>query len=207
MARTVFLHVGLAKTGTTYLQRILDSNRELLGATVCCTRGPRADHFKASLDLRGTTFQGHTYAGSAGAWDRLVDEVDRYEGPRLPANGCAWSRGRRHLRGDFVTAVLLTRRQHIGKLISLPPQSNLLLRRHLLGFFRPRQHRHDPAGGLFQFAFQLNPHATFLGGGRSRAHRLISREVISANRYDISKWASWLALGISLDPCVFASFR
>jgi hypothetical protein len=81
VARTVFLHVGLAKTGTTYLQRILDSNRELMRRNGVLYPGARrADHFKASLDLRGTTFQGHTYAGSAGAWGRLVDEVDRYDG-------------------------------------------------------------------------------------------------------------------------------
>jgi hypothetical protein len=81
VARTVFLHVGLAKTGTTYLQRILDSNRELMRRNGVLYPGKRrADHFKAVLDLRGTTFQGHTYAGSAGAWQRLVGEVDRYDG-------------------------------------------------------------------------------------------------------------------------------
>lgn len=81
MASRVFLHVGLAKTGTTYLQRILDSNRQLLRqGGVLYPGARRADHFKAALDLRGTTFQGHTYAGSAGAWKRLVEEVDTYDG-------------------------------------------------------------------------------------------------------------------------------
>lgn len=84
MARTVFLHIGLAKTGTTYLQRILHSNRELLRRNGVVYPGRRrADHFKASLDLRGTKFLGHTYPDAAGAWQRLVDEANAYEGAAL----------------------------------------------------------------------------------------------------------------------------
>jgi hypothetical protein len=84
VARTVFLHIGLAKTGTTYLQRILHSNRDLLRRNGVVYPGARrADHFKASLDLRGTNYLGHTYPDAAGAWRRLVDEVNAYEGSAL----------------------------------------------------------------------------------------------------------------------------
>ena len=39
MAARVFLHVGLPKTATTYLQTILWGNRELLEGRVCGSRG------------------------------------------------------------------------------------------------------------------------------------------------------------------------
>jgi hypothetical protein len=74
----------MPKTGTTYLQRILHSNRALLRHNGVVYPGARrADHFKAALDLRSATFMGHRYAGSAGAWRRLVKEVQRYDGAAL----------------------------------------------------------------------------------------------------------------------------
>jgi hypothetical protein len=84
VARTVFLHIGLAKTGTTYLQRILHSNRDLLRRNGVLYPGiRRADHFKASLDLRGINYLGYTYPDAEGAWRRLVDETNRYAGQAL----------------------------------------------------------------------------------------------------------------------------
>nr|MBA2558394.1 hypothetical protein [Propionibacteriales bacterium] len=84
MSRTVFMHVGVAKTGTTYLQRILHSNRGLLRRNGLVYPGARRSaHFKASLDLRGATFQGHTYPDVEGAWGRLVKEVKRFDGSAL----------------------------------------------------------------------------------------------------------------------------
>ena len=84
MSRTVYLHVGIAKTGTTYLQRRLFANRELLErhGTLYPGSGPAA-HFLASLDLRGTTFKGHAYDGVEGAWDRLVAAADEFGGNTL----------------------------------------------------------------------------------------------------------------------------
>jgi len=84
VSRTVYLHVGIAKTGTTYLQRRLFANRELLErhGTLYPGSGPAA-HFLASLDLRGTTFKGHAYEGVEGAWDRLVAAADGFGGNTL----------------------------------------------------------------------------------------------------------------------------
>lgn len=83
-SRTVFLHVGIAKTGTTYLQRTLFANRELLRlhGTLYPGAGPAA-HFLGSLDLRGTSFKGHVYGGVHGAWDRLVAAADGFDGSTL----------------------------------------------------------------------------------------------------------------------------
>lgn len=81
MATTVFLHIGIAKTGTTYLQRTLFANRALLERSGTLYPGPGpAAHFFGSLDLRGASFQGHTYAWAAGAWERLVAKADAFDG-------------------------------------------------------------------------------------------------------------------------------
>jgi len=84
VSRTVYLHIGIAKTGTTYLQRRLFENRELLRdhGVLYPGQGPAA-HFLGSLDLRGTAFKGHEYPGKAGAWDRLVAAADQFDGTTL----------------------------------------------------------------------------------------------------------------------------
>lgn len=84
MARTVYLHVGTAKSGTTYVQHILLRNRQLLEGhgLLYPGRRPRA-HFLGSMDLRGSGFKGHTYPGAEGAWDRLVEQTNRFDGNAL----------------------------------------------------------------------------------------------------------------------------
>jgi len=84
VSRTVYLHVGIAKTGTTYLQRTLYANRALLERGGTRYPGPgRAAHFFGSLDLRGTTFQGHADSRVKGAWGRLVAQADAFAGDTL----------------------------------------------------------------------------------------------------------------------------
>lgn len=81
MASTVFLHVGVAKTGTSYLQGILVANRARLRSAGFLYPGlsPHA-HFQAVLDLRGGKLKGHTYPRAAGMWRVLTSEVDRFGG-------------------------------------------------------------------------------------------------------------------------------
>lgn len=84
LSRTVHLHVGVAKSGTTYLQRILHENRALLRDHGVLYPGRRrAAHFLASMDLRGTGFAGHEYPAADGAWGRLVSAVDDFDGVGL----------------------------------------------------------------------------------------------------------------------------
>jgi hypothetical protein len=81
VSRTVYLHVGIAKTGTTYLQRTLFANRQLLEEHGARYPGPEpAAHFLGSLDLRGVAFKGHVYERVDGAWDRLVAQADAFDG-------------------------------------------------------------------------------------------------------------------------------
>lgn len=84
MSPTVFMHVGVAKTGTTFLQRVLWQHRGALRRAGTIYPGPgKAAHFFGSLDLRGVGFLGHDYPQAAGMWDRLVAEVNAFDGNAL----------------------------------------------------------------------------------------------------------------------------
>lgn len=81
MSSTVHLHVGIAKTGTTYLQRTLFRNRSEMERHGTLYPGPvPAAHFYASLDLRRAQFQDHVYEQVDGAWARLVAQADGFAG-------------------------------------------------------------------------------------------------------------------------------
>ena len=85
MARRVYLHVGLPKTGTTFLQTTMWHNRAQLAAQgFLYPGGKRMDHFHASNAVRGRrlTFR----ADNEAAWDRLVDELFEWDGAGLISN-------------------------------------------------------------------------------------------------------------------------
>lgn len=73
----VFLHIGLHKTGTTYLQQVLRSNREALQAQgVEYPAGPGTPVVGfAVLDLEGRRPRGVDDRRIAGQWDALVAHV------------------------------------------------------------------------------------------------------------------------------------
>ncbi len=83
MSRAVYLHVGTAKSGTTYLQRIMARNRDLLKRSGMLYPGDRSSHFMASMDLRESGFKGYVYPEAAGAWDQVVAEVQEFPGNAL----------------------------------------------------------------------------------------------------------------------------
>jgi hypothetical protein len=75
------MHVGVAKTGTTYIQRILYSHRDMLrGAGLLYPGGQPGDQFVASIDLRGLDDEKFDHFNTAGAWDRMAKEVRAFDG-------------------------------------------------------------------------------------------------------------------------------
>jgi hypothetical protein len=77
----VFLHVGAAKSGTTYLQNILWHNRDRLRERgVLYPGADKAAHVRAAFDLRRTFFPGASDPEIPGAWRRMVDEVRDWPG-------------------------------------------------------------------------------------------------------------------------------
>ena len=73
---TVFLHIGIAKTGTTYLQKLMWRERHALArqGAVYPAGSPNA-HFMASVDLRQKPFAGGRGAIVPGSWDALAGEA------------------------------------------------------------------------------------------------------------------------------------
>lgn len=80
MARRVFLHVGLPKTGTTYLQtRMWDQRDRLAELDFLYPGSMRMDHYRAWQDI-------HHGLGSRrdkGAWERLRGQVAAHSGDAL----------------------------------------------------------------------------------------------------------------------------
>lgn len=79
----IFLHVGSPKTGTTFLQQVLWSQKERAAAQGLLLPLDRFhDHFFASLDLRELVRPPHP-PEAAGAWHRLVRAAADHKGPVL----------------------------------------------------------------------------------------------------------------------------
>lgn len=76
-APTVFLHIGEPKTGTTFLQQVLWSNRPEMAAQGVVLPGHHPqDHYRASQDLRGLVKLASDPAGSwTGEWDILARQA------------------------------------------------------------------------------------------------------------------------------------
>ncbi len=82
----VYVHIGLPKTGTTYLQRLLARNRRRLERSGVRYPGPGADHFFAAQDVLSRPFKGHHDSRIEGAWPALVSAVHNAPGSVILAH-------------------------------------------------------------------------------------------------------------------------
>ncbi|WP_034267343.1 hypothetical protein [Haloechinothrix halophila] len=79
--KTVYLHIGTPKSGTTYLQGALKRNKERLAARGVLWPGRNwGDQVFAVRDLANMHPHNHRPADVAGAWQRLVDEIHAWQG-------------------------------------------------------------------------------------------------------------------------------
>ena len=77
----VFLHIGLPKTGTTSIQRSLESAAGLLAEKgVLFPGGAHIVQRRAAYDLVGRRIPGDDNAELAGSWRRLVEEIHSWSG-------------------------------------------------------------------------------------------------------------------------------
>ena len=84
MAERVYWHVGLPKTGTTYLQQVLWDNRELLAAESIVLPGAgHREHLWAALDMQDDPSLEGRHPDAAGAWERLCSEIERTPGTAI----------------------------------------------------------------------------------------------------------------------------
>ncbi|MPY77417.1 MAG: hypothetical protein GEV04_02775 [Actinophytocola sp.] len=79
--KTVYLHIGTPKSGTTYLQGVLANNRKQLAARgVLWPSGHWANQVHAVRDLADIHPHNLKAADVAGKWQRLVNEIHAWEG-------------------------------------------------------------------------------------------------------------------------------
>jgi hypothetical protein len=83
VARRVFLHIGAPKTGSTYVQNVLWSNRNPLKRAGILLPGTRAAHDQAMTDLRAVSWRD---PGSTWTWDRLAAKAARWPGDVIVSN-------------------------------------------------------------------------------------------------------------------------
>jgi hypothetical protein len=82
MARRVFLHIGVPKSGTTFLQTAMWHNRRALRAQGFLYPGStRMDHYHASRAARGVSAA--RLGRHASAWDDLTSALARWDGDGL----------------------------------------------------------------------------------------------------------------------------
>ncbi|MFT4264922.1 MAG: hypothetical protein QM572_16175 [Nocardioides sp.] len=82
-ATRAFLHVGAMKTGTTFLQHILWSQRDLAAGHGLLLPGTRAVHRLAMLDLREVAERSNRPERVPGSWAGVVDEARAWDGDVL----------------------------------------------------------------------------------------------------------------------------
>lgn len=88
MARRAFLHVGTAKSGTSYLQDLWWQHRDVLREQGLLLPGEgRRDHFTAAAVVKGMTAIVETLdPQERNVWERLVDEARTWPGDILITN-------------------------------------------------------------------------------------------------------------------------
>ena len=82
MTERVYLHVGAPKSGTTYLQCVLDGNREALAAAGVLLVGERhLDRIHAAMAVREDPRLAELPQSGQSAWTRLVGQIRDWKGP------------------------------------------------------------------------------------------------------------------------------
>jgi len=84
MSRRILLHVGSPKTGTTFLQQVIWSQRALAREQgLLLPSDSFSDHYLASLDVRGLSHRPEHPARAVGMWQRLAAEAADWPGDVL----------------------------------------------------------------------------------------------------------------------------
>ena len=84
MAAQVFLHIGLPKTGTTYLQSVLWGSRAALAKAGYLLPGAgHREHLWAALELQGRPNLEKRHPSAPGTLARLVTAIKGHPGPAI----------------------------------------------------------------------------------------------------------------------------
>jgi hypothetical protein len=84
VSKRILLHVGSPKTGTTFLQQVLWSQRDLAKQQgLLLPMDSFHDHYLATLDVRELTDRPETPRRAKGIWKKIVDESLAWDGDVL----------------------------------------------------------------------------------------------------------------------------
>jgi hypothetical protein len=121
--RRILLHVGSPKTGTTFLQQVLWSQRELaLAQGLLLPSASFHDHYLATVDVRERTAKPDAPPRAVGMWGRLVEEGRRWSGNVLISHelfaGTTAAQAERAVRawGDEEVHVIVTARDLVRQI-------------------------------------------------------------------------------------------
>lgn len=151
--REMFIHVGLPKSGTTYLQNALWASREELSGQGTLFPGDAPDaQRRAAWDLLGRRLRGVDQPQLPGSWQRLVDSVQMWDGGKavLSEEFLVHARPKhlRRMQQDFATNemhVVVTVRDLERTIVSMWQQELAMSRTWTLPEFVAAVH--DPAAG------------------------------------------------------------
>ncbi|WP_121255290.1 hypothetical protein [Nocardioides ferulae] len=124
MTRRVFLHVGLPKTGTTYLQDALWANRDRLAERGLLLPGRRRWHLLASLEVREDPGLANRPGAIEHPWRALVAEIEGWRGDALVSHeffgAASAEQARRAVAelGDVEVHVVVTARAMVDLFLS-----------------------------------------------------------------------------------------
>ena len=125
MASQVFLHIGLPKTGTTYLQSVLWDSKTTLATEgfLLPGRGHR-EHLWAALELEKRPHLSRRHPRAPGTLARLIKAVNRHRGPAILSHEFMCGAGRDQAAGLVASLgaaevhVVITARDTLGMLTS-----------------------------------------------------------------------------------------
>ena len=80
MTQVVYLHVGGPKSGTTFIQQVLEHNAATLAKAGVLVVGPRLELIHAAMAVRGDARLDDLPAAARDAWDRVTEQVREWHG-------------------------------------------------------------------------------------------------------------------------------
>ncbi len=80
MTQVVYLHVGGPKSGTTFIQQVLEHNSAALAKAGVLVAGPRLELIHAAMAVRGDARLDDLPAAARDAWDRVSAQVREWHG-------------------------------------------------------------------------------------------------------------------------------
>ncbi len=80
MTQVVYLHVGGPKSGTTFIQQVLEHNAATLAKAGVLVVGPRLELIHAAMAVRGDARLDDLPGAARDAWNRVAEQVSEWQG-------------------------------------------------------------------------------------------------------------------------------